>query len=426
MTDLIPTPTITIYQALRDFRSPMQLRKKIKQNCSKINITEGLRNVGGKASARVVRVTRWVFNVNFTKLVIPLLVIAFLSALHPHTEIQIGVVAGICMFSFVFFLSTKDISLRNSLQVSETNLLSVEVNVVDTDSNQKAITEAKLSSPSFVFFLYQLLPLSLISIMWGWVASLPLPPPLATASIRLFASLAQCDVTEAEHTDLSQYKTISHFFTRKLKPGLRPVCSLSPVVSPADGSLTFSGPVQGEYLEQVKGVRYSLNTFLGPLPMSTSRSLYQMVVYLSPSDYHRFHSPAEWTVTSRRHFPGSLCSVNPMFVRRFPGLFHTNERVVFLGHWAHGFFAMAAVGATNVGSIVVDFDADLKTNKRVTTQEYKHEIEYEKPISFLKGEDFGYFNFGSTIVLLFEAPTNCGLVEMEAVRRVRVGEPLLR
>jgi len=87
---------------------------------------------------------------------------------------------------------------------------------------------------------------------------------------------------------------------------------------------------------------------------------------------------------------------------------------------------MAAVGATNVGSIVVDFDADLKTNKRVTTQEYKHEIEYEKPISFLKGEDFGYFNFGSTIVLLFEAPTNCGLAEMEAVRRVRVGEPLLR
>lgn len=86
---------------------------------------------------------------------------------------------------------------------------------------------------------------------------------------------------------------------------------------------------------------------------------------------------------------------------------------------------MAAVGATNVGSIVVDFDADLKTNRRVSN-EYKHEIEYEKPISFLKGEDFGYFNFGSTIVLLFEAPTNCGLVDMEGVRRVRVGEALLR
>lgn len=115
-----------------------------------------------------------------------------------------------------------------------------------------------------------------------------------------------------------------------------------------------------------------------------------------------------------------------MFVRRFPGLFHTNERVVFLGHWTHGFFAMVAVGATNVGSIVVEFDAELKTNRRMR-KEYRHEVEYETPINFRKGEDFGYFNFGSTIVLVFEAPSECEWVEqMEGVARVRVGEALLR
>ena len=134
--------------------------------------------------------------------------------------------------------------------------------------------------------------------------------------------------------------------------------------------MTYSGLVEGRYLQQVKGVQYDLRAFLGrvddikeqeedslkeieenKLPKSLHSNLllsksptrlYQTVVYLSPSDYHRFHSPASWTVTKRRHFPGKLYSVAPSLVRRIPGLFHTNERVAFIGRWDYGFFAMVA------------------------------------------------------------------------------------
>jgi len=96
------------------------------------------------------------------------------------------------------------------------------------------------------------------------------------------------------------------------------------------------GTVSSNYVEQVKGVTYSLSRFLGPVnwPHVADKSavaksdsahnvdyveqiksrikdtqLYQAVIYLSPGDYHRFHSPTEWTVTFRRYFPGFISYV---------------------------------------------------------------------------------------------------------------------
>ena len=96
---------------------------------------------------------------------------------------------------------------------------------------------------------------------------------------------------EALEQDLSKYETLSKFFTRRLRAGVRPISTTSALVSPSDGKLTYSGPVDGEHLEQVKGVFYSLTTFLGPnvpnWPTCETTCLYQTVVYLSPADYHR-------------------------------------------------------------------------------------------------------------------------------------------
>jgi phosphatidylserine decarboxylase len=155
-------------------------------------------------------------------------------------------------------------------------------------------------------------------------------------------------------------------------------------------------------------------------------ALYYCVVYLAPGDYHRFHSPVSWVVESRRHFAGELYSVSPYLVRNLPGLFTLNERVVLLGKWKHGFFSYTPVGATNVGSIVINFDRELRTNSLLTDTAADHaaaeaqkrgepysgyaEATYKSASSILgghalkRGEEMGGFKLGSTIVMVFEAP----------------------
>jgi phosphatidylserine decarboxylase precursor len=96
-----------------------------------------------------------------------------------------------------------------------------------------------------------------------------------------------------------------------------------------------------------------------------NNELKYILLYLSPKDYHRYHSAAICSQNYRRHIPGSLYSVNPSFVNKVKAdTFNANERVVLFGEWIHGFFSTTFIGATNVGSIVLNFDKDLTTNSK--------------------------------------------------------------
>jgi len=161
-------------------------------------------------------------------------------------------------------------------------------------------------------------------------------------------------------------------------------------------------------------------------PKTSQNALYYVVVYLAPGDYHRFHSPIPWVVESRRHFAGELYSVSPYLQRTLPGLFTLNERVVLLGRWRWGFFGFVPVGATNVGSIKLNFDSELRTNSLTTDTAADRaaalaaergepytgfsEATYGNSSKALgghpleRGEEMGGFQLGSTIVLVFEAP----------------------
>ena len=155
-------------------------------------------------------------------------------------------------------------------------------------------------------------------------------------------------------------------------------------------------------------------------------ALYYIVVYLAPGDYHRFHSPTSWVVEKRRHFAGELYSVSPYLQRTLPGLFTLNERVVLLGRWRWGFFSFTPVGATNVGSIKINFDSELRTNSLTTDtaadRAAEEALERGEPYcgfaeatyaqssrllgghALRRGEEMGGFQLGSSIVLVFEAP----------------------
>jgi len=164
--------------------------------------------------------------------------------------------------------------------------------------------------------------------------------------------------------------------------------------------------------------------------LNPDNKLFFCVVYLAPGDYHRFHSPTTWVVERRRHFTGDLFSVSPYIANRMKDLFVLNERVALLGRWKYGFYSMVPVGATNVGSIRINFDESLRTNTRLTTHPAHTftEAVYTsasmlKGQPLLAGEEMGGFRLGSTVVMVFEAPKNWKFT-VKAGETIRVGEAI--
>ena len=244
--------------------------------------------------------------------------------------------------------------------------------------------------------MYKKLPLRTISRAWGEINSIDLPVWCRKPCFYFYSWIFNCNLDEIDIDDITEYKNLSEFFRRGLKPNVRIIDHRSCLISPCDGKILHFGKVDKGYLEQVKGVNYSLKAFLGEqnwpkndhnthdllfIDSSTSSDLsnseeisddpeqyeksilynpknclYHCIIYLAPGDYHRFHSPTDWEIFYRRHFPGELFSVNPSVARWLQGLFNLNERVVYYGQWKYGFFSMTPVGATNVGSIKVYAD----------------------------------------------------------------------
>lgn len=301
---------------------------------------------------------------------------------------------------------------------------------------------------------YKALPLKSFSRAFGAISETTIPIKLRPYVYGGYARAFKVDLSEMSEP-VDHYSCLCEFFTRKLKDGARPIDAHLPLVSPADGTVLNAGKVNSFQVEQVKGVTYSLRSFLGDFSsnqaveitkdinsnevgsirkplinddwISYKRSLlhdpenndlYQCVVYLAPGDYHRFHSPADWHVSYRKHFTGELLSVNPSIARWIPGLFTLNERALYVGTWQYGYFSMTAVGATNVGSIRVFEDKDLHTNTKRSKNQEKNVI---LDLNWTKGAEIGEFRMGSTIVLIFEAPKNFALT-LQPSQRVRVGQ----
>ena len=170
---------------------------------------------------------------------------------------------------------------------------------------------------------------------------------------------------EVEEPDFGKYETFTKFFTRRLKKDARTIAEPDEgksMCSPCDGRVLTCGKINSEYstIDCVKGRSYRLDEFMlgfqgdntekledeGKIPNNSGvkalldkvnergNSLFYMVIYLSPADYHRFHSPAIHSGDFRRHIVGYLSPVKPSHVNEHKDVFKNNERVNIFGRWS--------------------------------------------------------------------------------------------
>ncbi|MDN4502454.1 archaetidylserine decarboxylase [Alteromonadaceae bacterium BrNp21-10] len=232
--------------------------------------------------------------------------------------------------------------------------------------------------------------------------------------IKLFIKQYQVDMQEAQAPEASSYKSFNAFFTRALKPELRPICAEEhALIHPVDGAISQLGDIQDDRIFQAKGHDYSLSALLGGKDELAAPFVGGQfaTIYLSPKDYHRIHMPVTGTLTDMLYVPGELFSVNPLTAANVPGLFARNERVVALFDTDYGKMAMVLVGATIVASIETVWAGTITppTGKRVNHWQYP--TSGLQAITLEKGQEMGRFKLGSTVVATF-AP---GMLEFEDI-----------
>jgi phosphatidylserine decarboxylase len=248
--------------------------------------------------------------------------------------------------------------------------------------------------------LMRLLPRSAVSSAVGALARARLPAPVHRLLMRGFAAAYGVDLAQAEH-GLEGYATFADFFSRRLKPDLRPV---SPgekvVVAPVDGLLSQLGYAQGGLCVQAKGIEYPVDKLLADELAARRFSAGAFAtLYLSPRDYHRIHAPLGGRVVGYSYLPGEFWPVNARSVRSLEALFCVNERLVTYVETAAGVMAVVAVGATCVSRIRASYDESIVTHRREPAKVHR----YEAPLPVDKGAELGRFEMGSTVVLLFES-----------------------
>ena len=248
-------------------------------------------------------------------------------------------------------------------------------------------------------FLQHLLPQQALTRLAGRVASWH-GGARTTALIEWFVRRYGVDMSEAAEPDVAAYATFNDFFTRALKPGVRPLAS-SELICPVDGAISQWGAIEVDQIFQAKGHRYSTTALVGgdAALAAEFQNGHFATLYLSPRDYHRIHMPRAGVLRRMTHVPGDLYSVNPATARGVPGLFARNERVVCVFETEGRPWVLVLVGATIVGSMATVWHGVIdRSHGDVRQWDYT-----DQHIALAQGQEMGRFLLGSTVVMLFPA-----------------------
>jgi phosphatidylserine decarboxylase len=253
----------------------------------------------------------------------------------------------------------------------------------------------------------------------GWFSQLR-SPWLARASIAVWRLFTDLDLSEARKT---RFDSLHDCFIRELKDGARTV-DMDPRVlaSPCDAIVGACGTVQGGELIQAKGFPYRIEELFGHADRAAPYLNGSYVTLrLTSAMYHHFHAPHDLVVEHVTHVAGDTWNVNPIALKRVERLFCKNERAaVHVRLQSSGLrLALVPVAAILVASLKLKF-MDLLLHTRYTGPD-----ELPCDAHLAKGQDMGWFQHGSTIIVF--APPGFTLAPGIATgQRIRMGQALMR
>lgn len=239
-----------------------------------------------------------------------------------------------------------------------------------------------------------------------WTSGLLKKFALSKASrfiIPSFSKAYRINEQEMEKTR-AEYRTLHDFFTRRLREGVRETdAETKSVISPVDAVINDIGLIESGHRITVKGKQYSIKEMLGSdeRVKKYTGGCY-MIFYLSPSHYHRIHSPVDGVVTQQWTLGKKSYPVNKLGLKYGKTTLSKNYRTISEVKYAGGHLAIVKVGAMFVNSIEL-----IHENEKLT-----------------KGEEMAYFSFGSTVVLLFEKDSFKPKSSIQLPANIRVGESI--
>lgn len=239
--------------------------------------------------------------------------------------------------------------------------------------------------------------------------------------IPIYAKFFNIDPRECG--DLNSYHNLLDFFTRELPPGLRKItANEQTVISPTDGVISDLGYIHCYDIILAKHNTYNIATLLGPdINAAPFAGGAYINIYLSPATCHRIYMPVNGVITRFTYLPGQLFPVNKLGVTTIKDLYARNRRLVSIIQTPYGQVAMIKIGALIVGGINTIYGSTHSfPHRQVTSQKLN------QGFCLKKGDELGTFEFGSTVVLLFENKTvelDSGL-KAEAI--IKIGQPIGR
>jgi len=241
---------------------------------------------------------------------------------------------------------------------------------------------------------------SLISLGFGKFASKPFSPLIQNIINTGYVKLMGLDMSEFREP--KSYKTLNKLFTRAFETPRKISQDTTDLISGVDALITDAGKIEEGKAYQIKGMEYKIATLFGSYHEKAVEKVENgefINFYLSPKDYHRYHSPMDLHILSLTHIPGKLYPVNFPLLRKKKDLFIENERVIIEALDKKGKTQiLVLVGALNVGKMRVTFEESIQTNSDI--REPKH---YKYTDLWLeRGEMFGWFEMGSTILTFSE------------------------